>query len=152
MNRLPLFFAKVEFTDACWLWTASTDWYGYGWFWVGAPRRAHRVCYEWLVGPIPAGLELDHLCRVPACVRPEHLEPVTHAENVRRGDLGKIQREWSGERHPCSTISDSKALSIYFSTGKQRDIAKRFGVAQGSVGAIKREEHKGIQRLLGVTS
>lgn len=47
-------------------------------------RRAHRVVYESLVGPIPAGLELDHTCRVRRCVNPDHLEPVTHAENQRR--------------------------------------------------------------------
>lgn len=52
----------------------------------GTRRRvlAHVASYEALVGPIPAGLELDHLCRVHACVNPEHLEPVTHQENMRR--------------------------------------------------------------------
>lgn len=47
-------------------------------------KYAHRVVYERLVGPIPAGLELDHLCRNTRCVKPEHLEPVTRAENMRR--------------------------------------------------------------------
>lgn len=47
--------------------------------------RAHRIAYEHFVGPIPAGLVLDHLCRVPGCVNPCHLEPVPHAENVTRG-------------------------------------------------------------------
>lgn len=51
----------------------------------GVPTPAYRVVYELAVGPIPAGLVLDHLCRVIACVNPAHLEPVTHAENVRRG-------------------------------------------------------------------
>jgi hypothetical protein len=71
---------------------------GYGWFTVTlGPRRrvtmyAHRLAYELLVGPIPPGLELDHLCRNPSCIRPDHLEPVTHAENMRRGTSGDHQR------------------------------------------------------------
>jgi hypothetical protein len=80
------FWAKVERTDTCWLWTASTDGRGrYGSFGVhGRLVRAHRFAYELLVGPIPDGLVLDHLCSVTRCVNPAHLEPVTQAENNRR--------------------------------------------------------------------
>lgn len=46
---------------------------------------AHRWVWEWMVGPIPPGLDLDHLCRTPNCVNPDHLEPVAHIVNVRRG-------------------------------------------------------------------
>ncbi len=70
----------------CWIWRGAVNRAGYGAFSVdGTTRRAHRVSYELRVGPIPEGLHLDHLCRVRACVNPAHLEPVTHAENVRRG-------------------------------------------------------------------
>lgn len=80
------FWEKVNRTESCWLWTGSQHPLGYGRIGVGRTiRLAHRVSYELLVGPIPDGLELDHLCRTPACVRPDHLEPVTHAENMRRG-------------------------------------------------------------------
>lgn len=81
------FFAKVHMTSGCWEWVAGKDSGGYGQ--IGVDRRvkrAHRVAYEAIVGPIPEGLELDHLCRNRACVRPEHLEPVTRYENVRRGN------------------------------------------------------------------
>ena len=72
----------------CWLWTGGKNQYGYGRFYVaaGQPQAvAHRAVYELHRGPVPAGLVLDHLCRVPACVNPDHLEPVSHAENLRRG-------------------------------------------------------------------
>lgn len=80
------FWAKVDKTDDCWLWTGVRISNGYGSFRVeGAMRLAHRFAYELLVGPIPDGLQIDHLCRVKHCVNPLHLEPVTQAENVRRG-------------------------------------------------------------------
>jgi hypothetical protein len=71
----------------CWLWTAATSTAGYGR--IRVDRRgmqAHRVAYEMHVGPIPEGLQLDHLCRVRRCVNPAHLEPVTQRENIMRGN------------------------------------------------------------------
>lgn len=70
----------------CWPWTAGGDGNGYGYFRVGAKRvLAHRFVYELLVGPIPEGLQIDHLCRVRACCNPDHLEAVTQRENLLRG-------------------------------------------------------------------
>lgn len=86
------FWAKVIATDSCWYWTGATT-NGYGSFqWRGNASPAHRFAYELLVGPIPDGLQLDHLCRMRACVNPAHLEPVTQRENLLRGN------GWSG-RH-----------------------------------------------------
>ncbi len=70
---------------ACWLWLAGCS-NGYGQITVdGNNRQAHRVAYEMLVGPIPEGLQLDHLCRVQLCVNPAHTEPVAQRINILRG-------------------------------------------------------------------
>lgn len=71
----------------CWLWTRSRDRDGYGWASLhNRTYQAHRLVYTLAVGPVPAGLVLDHLCRVRHCVRPLHMEPVTNRENLARGD------------------------------------------------------------------
>lgn len=91
MNRMYVisqFMRKVKFCrSGCWLWQAGTDKDGYGkWQVVGTrnKRMAHRFAYEWFVGPIESGLQLDHLCEIVNCVNPDHLEPVTPQENVAR--------------------------------------------------------------------
>lgn len=82
------FWSKVtpHGDGGCWIWLGLRNDGGYGLFDpAGGPRRvAHRVAWEERFGPIPAGLFLDHTCVQPACVNPEHLDPVTVAENNRR--------------------------------------------------------------------
>jgi len=67
----------------CWIWNGALDRDGYGRTVYGF-KQAHRVMYEEQVGPIPEGMEIDHLCNVRSCVNPEHLEAVTRGENERR--------------------------------------------------------------------
>ena len=85
------FWPKVDRDgpNGCWSWLGARDQKGYGQIQRGGRGggrvRAHQVAYELVVGPVPDGLQLDHLCRNPNCVNPAHLEPVTGRENVLRG-------------------------------------------------------------------
>jgi hypothetical protein len=83
------FWEKVDKRgpDECWRWTGALSSKRYGTLTMGHRDRvpAHRFAYELLVGPIPDGLEIDHLCRNTRCVNPAHMEPVTHRENGLRG-------------------------------------------------------------------
>lgn len=102
------FWSKVDRrgSDDCWLWTASVCREGYGRFNatdIDLPSTlAHRIAYEWTVGPIPEGLHLDHLCRVRNCVNPAHLEPVTAAENTRRAANFNRSKMMCDSGHPFS--------------------------------------------------
>ena len=103
MNDLPLSFKRkiCVLGNGCWEWTGAKTG-GYGCLKIhGQHILAHRFAYEHLVGPIPDGLELDHLCRNHACVNPTHLEAVTHEENVRRGELAEAQKLSKERRTHC---------------------------------------------------
>ena len=93
-KRIKYFSKKISILEnGCWEWTARRFSNGYGQFWDGARNRlAHRWSYEHHVGSIPDDLCLDHLCRNRACVNPEHLEPVTLGEHLRRGDTITARR------------------------------------------------------------
>jgi len=88
--KIVRFWEKVDRRDAlgCWTWLGANNGNGWGRFHNGDGRMipAHRFSYELLVGTVPDGYELDHLCRNRSCVNPLHLEPVTHRENMRRGE------------------------------------------------------------------
>ena len=81
------FWSKVNKTDTCWLWTGRKNNHGYGVFFENKRHvYAHRFSYGLRNGDVPSGLVLDHLCRTPLCVRPEHLEAVTQQVNLQRGE------------------------------------------------------------------
>lgn len=114
----------------CWIWQKYIDATGYGSMWFeGVMRQAYRVFYEQKFGPLPEckppdWIELDHLCRVRACMNPDHVEPVTHAINMRRGANTKLSAEI--------------ILQIRASPFPQRKVARLFGICQTHVSRIKR--------------
>ncbi len=107
------FVAKVVVgnTDSdCWRWLGKINTYGYACFWYrGGEYKASRFAYELLVGEIPEGLEIDHLCRNRGCVNPTHLEPVTRKVNAQRG------RNSNREKTHCIKGHEYTADNIYWS-------------------------------------
>lgn len=104
------FWEKVErnSSQSCWQWRGARTKLGYGQFRLRkqpasgvryATVYAHRFAYELLRGAIPSGLELDHLCRSPSCINPEHLEAVTHRENIKRGRNKKREKTCCPKGH-----------------------------------------------------
>lgn len=117
---------EVDEETGCWVWQRAIDTLGYGR--VGAHghvRHAHRVVYEKLVGPVPPDRHLDHLCRNRACVNPEHLEPVTHATNLRRGAQSILDME------KARRIRQLRASGMMI-----QDIARLFSVSPSTINGV----------------
>lgn len=129
---------KEYYSEECWIKTVNLNIWGYSVAAQNGNKRAgHRVAYEVLVGPIPEGLELDHLCRNRACYNPAHLEPVTRKENARRGSncgKGKCRKcgmdkvghnlQKVGEKERCrscnvSGLRNRRRLSSFKKHGKE---------------------------------
>lgn len=114
---------KIEMIteSGCWIFMGSLDYAGYGHICLGrCTPMAHRVSYEHFREPVPAGLELDHLCRVRCCVNPWHLEAVTHLENIHRGKAGakQIARTHCAKGHPYE--GTNLIISIQTRNGRPR--------------------------------
>ena len=97
-HRIP--WDKVEKTEGCWLWTGVVSEYGYGVANRGGEQYAHRLFYRVAGNTIPDGWQVDHLCRNKLCVRADHLEAVTQAENVRRAI--PFQENWNRVKTHCA--------------------------------------------------
>lgn len=109
------FLSKVRLTSQCWWWTGTLTKGGYGQFRAkGRVVGAHRFMYEWWHGPIPDGLQLDHLCRNRACVRPSHLDPVTGVVNQNRGLINQ-----NAPKSACPKCGGSYDYEYTGTNGKQ---------------------------------
>lgn len=119
----------IKLRQDCWLWAGPvSESTGYGFmsdsFYNGS-RPAHRVVYEALIGAIPNGMLLDHLCRITLCINPKHLEVVTNAENQRRGAATKLQ-----------TADISKIRKLILGGIGQNQLAYEYGVHQSTISRI----------------
>jgi hypothetical protein len=119
---------QVDTTTGCWLWTRSVIPNGYGHLTVkGKQILAHRFVYEIYKGIIPLGLTLDHLCKNHRCVNPDHLEPVTQAENCRRGNRAKLNHR---------AVKEIKGL---FNDGwDTSELSQKFGVERQTIASVVR--------------
>ena len=119
---------KVNARTGCWEWQRHIHHSGYaaiGRAYGGG--QAHRFIYELFCGPISEGLHLDHRCRNRSCVNPDHLEPVTNAENCRRGANAKL------------TVEDVRELRRLRADGMLlRHLSARFGISEGAASSIAR--------------
>jgi hypothetical protein len=115
---------QPEPNSGCWLWTGRLI-KGYGiLLHDDKMHQGHRLVYELLKGTIPPGLQLDHLCRTPACVNPDHLEPVTPRENVRRGKVSelRVKLEYCKNGHPLN--GENLRLKPRNDTGQLRRVCR----------------------------
>lgn len=117
---------EIDPRTGCWNWLMHKIRSGYGVIRVGRKlKKAHRVIYEQYKGPIASGLELDHLCRNRQCVNPDHLEPVTHAENSYRGARAKLTR------HTAEQIR-----RLHKSGERVADIARKFSLSWTTISYV----------------
>lgn len=145
-KRLQLFFDKVKVDPetGCWLWQGYVTVHGYGQFWNGDRLvGAHVFGYEAHKGPVPDGLDLDHLCRVRRCVNPDHLEAVTRRENLLRGLT--IPAAKAAQTH-CEHGHEFTEANTYRGANGKRScrICRRDGSAQWA--ATNRERRRELDR------
>jgi HNH endonuclease len=110
--RIPVMeriMAKVAIDEnGCWRWMGYINELGYAKVsFEGQAVSAHRIVYTHLIGPIPIGLEIDHICNVRDCLNPEHLRTVTHAENVRRAFPPLTEFRCGHPATAANTVRDS---------------------------------------------
>lgn len=130
---LARFTSKFRRADSgCWEWTGALNNRGYGSMRARPVNRgAHVWSYELFRGPIPSGMEIDHLCRVRHCVNPDHLEAVTHAENTRRGMAGRVAGSRAGARKAGRITGDQNLAKTHCTRGHAYDDANTYITPSG---------------------
>lgn len=125
-TQLENFWSKVDKSGDCWIWTGSRHGFGYGLFGLnGKTRRAHRISYELVNGPIPEGFVLCHTCDNPPCVNPDHLFVGSKADNTH--DALRKGRMIGG------IIDPDEASRLYLDGWSVQEIADRFSVNRWTV-------------------
>lgn len=99
-------YTEIDPETGCWWWNGAKNKRGYGTAKQdGKTVQAHRLTYKLLVENVDDVLVMDHLCRNPSCVNPHHLEPVTHAENIRRGRSANREKTHCNNGHPYDEVN-----------------------------------------------
>ena len=135
------FWAKVNKTDSCWLWTAGKTRNGYGTFFPATNRAipAHRFSYELHYNENPGALDVDHICHVRLCVKPTHLRLVTRKQNLE--NLGKIPRTTTGIRGVCWDKLRNKWKAQLKHNGKRINVG-RFDSIEEAEAAVKAKRNE----------
>lgn len=121
---LDRFLSRVYINKdtGCWEWTHAKDHHGYASFYHGKVVKGHRWSYRHYKGDIPEGLVLDHLCSVKHCVNPDHLEPVTNAENIRRERNSRTQCPYGHQYDQENTYWNEKGHRGCITCRRRRSI------------------------------
>ncbi len=131
LNGPTYILRDMGYQTPCWVWQLCRYPSGYGQTKDnGRQRPAHCIYWEREHGPVPVGLELHHLCGVPACVNPEHLRPLTRAEHIRSDGRSKLTREQVDEIKELYQRREATQLQL----------ATRYGVSQVHVSSIVRDK------------
>lgn len=148
------FMQKVipEPMSGCWLWTGAITADGYGRFYDKRTHSAHRYSYQKLVGEIPQGLHVDHKCRQRSCVNPDHLEPVTQAENTRRGIGAQRTREFCAKITHCKRGHELSGKNLRLQNLRQNGKVYVSRACKICYNALKMEKYykkKALKKALG---
>jgi hypothetical protein len=132
------FWAKIEKTRTCWLWTGGLSPKGYGVHWIGRGyKRAHRYSYQLATGIDPGRYVVMHSCDNRRCVNPEHLSLGSQTENIADMDRKGRRNAPRGTSHGCAALTESQVRAIRADPRPHAKIAGDYPVSKSGIGAIK---------------